>query len=117
MDEGAATRIAGARLAGGRQVFVADAPPDLEVGARIVLWWDDREQTGVVSIPPRLLVWRDPEAPVGRFLSVLGSAAPDAAQAAEPPLARFVAEGGAPGPQSLPEMLALAHAETEWLDG
>ena len=117
MGEGAATGIAGARLADGRQVFVADSPPDLEAGTSIALYWNDRELAGIVSIPPRLLLWRDPDAPVGRFLSVLASPAPEPAQAPEPPLALFEAEGGIPGPHSLPEMLALAHAESGWLDG
>jgi len=116
MDEGAATGIAGARLADGRQVFVADAPLDLAAGTPIALWWDDQEQAGIVSIPPSLLVWRDPEALIGRFLAVLGSAA-EPAPAAELPPALFEAEGGAPGPQSLLEMLALARSETVWLDG
>ncbi|HXT36478.1 MAG TPA: hypothetical protein VN837_12960 [Chloroflexota bacterium] len=116
MDEGAATGIAGARLADGRQVFVADAPLDLEAGTPVALWWNGQEQSGVVSIPPSLLVWRDPEAPVGRLLAVVASPAPELAQAPEPPLALFEAEGGAPGPQVLLEMLSLARAETEWLD-
>jgi hypothetical protein len=116
VDADAAAGIAGARLANGRQIFVAGAPLDLEVGIQIRLWWDGIEQTGTVSIPPRLMIWRDPEAPVGRILAVLGSTAPEAAQAAVPPLALFETAGDAPGPQSLAEMLALAHAEMDWLD-
>ncbi|HVA92644.1 MAG TPA: hypothetical protein VNL71_22720 [Chloroflexota bacterium] len=109
--------IAGARLADGRQVFVADAPPDLAPGARVALWWDDREQHGTVSIPPRLVMWRDPEAVVGRFLGLLDPPIGHAAQweESDQPLALFLADGG-PEPDELAAMLALARAETDRLD-
>ncbi len=108
--------IAGARLADGRQVFVAGAPLDLQEGTRIALLWNVAEWEGIVSIAPRQLPWRDPEAPVGRFLAVLGVMPSPAPLAAEPPLALFLAEDGAPDPARLAAMLSLAREEIGRLD-
>jgi hypothetical protein len=116
MTAGTHSGVAGVRLADGRQIFVESAPQNLEQGTRVAVHSADHEIEGIVSIAPRLIVWRDPEMILGRFLRIVPSAAPDPLEAAEPPLALFLADEGSPEAARLNEMLHLARAETVRLD-
>ncbi|MGH2386899.1 MAG: hypothetical protein ACRDIE_01745 [Chloroflexota bacterium] len=108
--------VTGVRLADGRQVFIEGAPEDLEPGTRVTLRWADREDEGVVSVPPRLIAWRDPAAQLGEFLHVVAAAPTLPVDVPEPPLALFLADEGAPDAAHLVRMLSLARAELHRLD-
>ncbi len=116
MSASVGTAVAGVRLADGRQVFVVGAPGDLDQGTRILIHVADQNIEGTVSIAPRFIVWRDPEAILGAFLRIVPSASPDPSVAAEPPLALFQADEGGPDPARLNDMLNLARAEIFRLD-
>lgn len=108
--------VAGVRLADGRLVFVEGVPPDLPAGAVVRLRLEDREVSGVVSIPPSLLVWRDADAQCAAFLAVERLPEQPAPISVAPPLALMLADEGAPDEQVLGAMLALARAELGRLD-
>jgi hypothetical protein len=116
MDSAAGVGVAGVRLADGHQVFIEGVPEDLEQGAAVALCWADQTHEGTVSIPPRLIVWRDPEAALGAFLHRIAAAPATLPTEAEPPLALFLADEGAPDPACLDQMLGLARAELHRLD-
>ncbi len=107
---------AGVRLTDGRQVFIDGAPEDLEQGTPVALRWAEQAYEGTVSIPPRLIVWCDPEAPLGAFLHRIAAASATAPTETEPPLALFLADEGAPDQACFDQMLGLARAELHRLD-
>ena len=108
--------VAGVRLSNRRQLFVEGVPPDLPSGAVIRLLLEDQEVIGTVSIPPDLVVWRDPDARCATFVSVQQLPEPPLAIAAAPPAALFLAEHSAPDDVTLSAMLNLARAESDRLD-
>lgn len=76
-----------------------------------MLRWGEDEHEATVSVPPNLLIWADPPAALGRFLHMgTGEMAPPPIPA-EPPLALWLAESGAPAPARLAAMVALARDE------
>jgi hypothetical protein len=61
--------VAGICLADGQLVWVNGAPEELEIGMDVVFSSAAGEQSGSVHIPPRLVVWRDPEVTCAAFVS------------------------------------------------
>jgi hypothetical protein len=108
--------VAGVRLADRRLVFVEGVPSDLPIGAVLRLQLDGAEVIGAVSIPPALLVWRDPDARCAAFVAVeLLPTAPESVTA-DPPLALFRAGLSAPDEAVVSAMLRLAREESSRLD-
>jgi hypothetical protein len=116
MSEGTLQGIAGVRVADGRQVFVEGAPPELEHGTPVEIRSAGHELEGLVSVAPRLIIWRDPEVTLGTFVRMIPSEPVDRAPTAEPPIALFLGDETAPSAARLNEMLNLARAETFRLD-
>jgi hypothetical protein len=116
MSEGAYQGIAGVRIADGRQVFVEGAPPDLDHGTRVVIRSAGHDLEGLVSVAPRLIIWRDPEAALGTLVRIIPSEPADHAPTAEPPIALFLGDEDTPSAVRLNEMLNLGRAETFRLD-
>ena len=71
MSAHAGLGIAGVRLADGRQVFVEGAPIELDHGTPVAIRSAREDVEGTVSVAPRLIIWRDPEAILGTFLRIL----------------------------------------------
>jgi hypothetical protein len=108
--------VAGVRLSDGRQVFVEGAPPDLATGAQVRFALDGVEMTGLVSIPPPQIIWRDPAARCARFYCLERMPDPPAVSSATPVEELFLAERDAPDPSILAAMLALALEASARLD-
>jgi hypothetical protein len=109
--------VGGVRIAGGRQLFVRDVPPDTPAGAVVRFEYQGDALRGTVSIPPSLLMWCDPSVECGRLLALeppvsVAAAAPPARE----PVALLVAEEGAPDAATMADMLGLAYAEQHRLD-
>jgi len=108
--------IAGVLNAKGNQVFVAGVPRDLPAGAVIRLRVSNGEIEGTVSIPPSLVLWRDPTASCADFVALVSLPAPPAPTIVEPPAAVFLAREDAPDEATLAAMLSLAQQERGRLD-
>ena len=116
MSAGDAEAIAGVLLANGRQVFVSGVSSDLGEGTRVAVRYEEREHEGTVSVAPRLIIWCDPEAPLGAFLRIVAAPPPRPAIETAPPLVQFPADQDAPEPSRLAELLHLARVETHRLN-
>jgi hypothetical protein len=109
--------IAGFRLEDRRQVFAEGVPSDLPIGAVVRLQLDGAEVIGTVSIPPSLVIWRDPGARCAAFVALERLPAAPEPATANPPLALFRAESSSPDEATLSAMLRLARQELHRLDG
>jgi hypothetical protein len=108
--------VAAVRLADRRLVFVEGVPSDLPIGAVLRLQLDGAEVSGEVSIPPPLLVWRDPDAHCAAFVAVELLPTAPGSVTADPPLALFRAGSSAPDEAVVSAMLRLAREESSRLD-
>jgi hypothetical protein len=119
MPDAGSQVVAGIRAGGGVLIFVADAPSSLEIGSSIRCSLDGKELCGVVSIPPRLIVWRDPAARCATFVAVEEAPAPPI-QPSDPAtrqaIARFGSVEAGSGGYGEQDMLTLAWEEIDRLD-
>lgn len=111
--------VAGVRLPDRRLIFVEGAPADLPSGATVRVVLDGQDITCTVSIPPALVVWRDPDARCAAFAQIVSPPAASTVRPAAPPEALFLADDTAPDESTMATMLDLARDElgrlgTEW---
>ena len=108
--------VAGIRTSDGALVFVEDVPPTLEIGDVVRCRLGEEQLLGTVSIPPRLVMWRDAAARCASFEAVEHAVAAPPAHEAREPIARFGSIDASPTGFSEKDMFGLAWKEIDRLD-
>jgi hypothetical protein len=117
MPNDSVSGVAGVLLPDGTLVWVDGAPAELEIGMEVVFRSETGNQTGIVEIPPRLVVWRDPEVRCAPFVSASPQRPYIASGRPEPTIDSWVSPDAPDDGPHRDLMLELAWHEIERLDG
>jgi len=109
--------VAGVRLADGAHAWVEGCPDDLAEGASIYVHISPADVVGIVIVPPRLVMWRDPDVVCHRFSGMHSEFSGSTLNESPPTIASFQSENCPDDSNIRNEMLALAHLEIGRLDG